>query len=472
VIVVSLQLAMILAYFLLVSFIGIIAGRMSKTSADFMMAGRNMGLVMCAAATAGEWIGGTSTIGVAEGGYIYGISSSWYPIANALGLVIFAFTLAELYRRLGEFTIPGIIERYLDVRCRIVSSVVLAAVMVIVGSLQVVAAGTIMTSVTTLNFQVSLVLVGLVFIAYTLSGGLWAIGLTNMLHVVVLYCGVITALVFAMRAGGGFAALRAELPAQPFFSMLGVSPSKVGAWIMASVMGVFTAQAAVQPILAARDEKTAKRASLLAAAVIAPLGLITSLTGMFARISFPGIDPKMGFPQLILTFSPAVGGLVLAGVLAAILSTVAPCILAAGTLLTNDVYRRLLRPEADDRTTYRVSRLLTLGAGLLALSIALFAPVILEAIYLAYTFRSAIFIILAAGIYWKRTRPEAALGAIVATSIATVAWETLKATGNGAYPYGLHPMYLALVISLLIIVAGSLWTRPAAKVGAGRTAAR
>ena len=132
---------------------------------------------------------------------------------------------------------------------------------------------------------------------------------------------------------------------------------------MSSILAALVAQAAVQPIMAAKDEQTAQRSTFVAAFLIVPVGLATTLMGMFARVKLPGILPREALPMLLADMAPFAGGIVLTGIAAAILSTVAPCILAAGTLLANDVYKRVINPAASDLQIFRVPRWFTLICG-------------------------------------------------------------------------------------------------------------
>ena len=195
----SVQLSIVLAYFLVVTPVGLIAMRLNKSADDYLLAGRKMGVLLCSAAIAGEWIGGTATIGTAEGGFLYGISAGWFAVANALGTVVLAFTLAKLYRRTGSFTVTGFMERYFGPQCRAVSSVILTFVMVLVTSVQVVAGAALINTLTGLDPRIAMVVTGVVFLAYTLSGGLWAIGITNAIHIVVMYIGIGVGLFFVWR---------------------------------------------------------------------------------------------------------------------------------------------------------------------------------------------------------------------------------------------------------------------------------
>ncbi len=459
----SIQVTIIIAYFAIVTAIGLCAARATRGSDDFLLAGRKMGIFMCATAIAGEWIGGTSTIGIAEGGFNYGISAAWYSIANAIGTVLLAFTLARLYRKSERFTVTGFMESYYDETTRIIASIVLAFVMIVVGSVQIVAGGALVTALTGLAMPIAIVATGIVFLVYTLAGGLWAIGYTNIIHMVVMYLGLIIGLASTWVRAGGMASLRSALPAQPFFSATGAGTSNVTAWISASVLAALVAQAAIQPVMAARDEATAQRGTLLAVVFVAPAGVICALLGMFSRTLLPNASAKTALPTLMMTLPPWTGGLVLAGILAAILSTVAPCILAAGTLLAKDIYQAWLRPSATEAEVYRVSRLMTLISGLLAMGWAMYCPVILDQVYFAYTLRATIAILVVLGVYWRGVSKKSGKWALVLTAPVAVLWEVFK-TSRGAYPFGMHPMYSAALVTLsALFVASLLEGKPAAK---------
>ena len=94
------QLAIILAYFALTIGIGLYSQKKSKTSECFH--GSGLGIIMCVAAGTGEWLGGTSTTGVSEYGYLFGLSGAWYTVANGLGILVLAIFFAKLYRKIGR----------------------------------------------------------------------------------------------------------------------------------------------------------------------------------------------------------------------------------------------------------------------------------------------------------------------------------------------------------------------------------
>jgi SSS family solute:Na+ symporter len=445
----STQFFIIILYFALTIGIGMYGQRKSKSSDAFHGAG--LGVLMCVAAGTGEWLGGTSTTGVSEYGYSFGISGAWYSIANAIGVMVLAVFFAKLYRSLDTVTVPGIVEKYIGVNARVVASVLLIFVMIVVGTSQVIAAGTLGVTVLGLDFCTSVIVLGMGFIIYTLVGGMNAVGYTNMLHLSAMYGGVILALVLVGSDIGGMTAFKGALPAQPYYSWTGIGIPKVSSWIIASILGACTAQAGIQPILAAKNVEVAKRAAVITAFAVAPFGILTAALGMVAKIKFPELtNAKLALPMLMMNLQPVAGGIVLASIMAAILSTVSPIILASGTMFTKDIYQKIIRPDATDGKVLFMSRMSTGISGAICIILALFmygSTRILDMVYFAYTLRGSLFVVLLFAIYWKRTSPKGAIMAMVITGVVGLFWIIYKAL-YGQFP--IHPAITETYASVIV----------------------
>lgn len=445
----SIQLAVILIYFALTVAIGIYAKKNSKTSSSFHGAG--LGVVMCVAAGTGEWLGGTSTTGVSEYGFIYGLSGAWYTIANGIGIIFLAIFFAKLYRSLDSVTVPGIIERYIGINARVVSSVLLTFVMLAVGTSQMIAAGTLGVSILGLSFDVSVVVFGIGFIIYTLAGGMTAVAYTNIMHLAAMYGGVILAIIMATKGIGGIGGIFAALPAEPYSNMFSIGPSKVSSWIIASILGACTAQAGIQPILAAKDVNVAKKAAIITAVAVAPFGILTALLGMAAKVNFPNLaNAKLALPTLMMSMPPLAGGIVLASIMAAVLSTMSPIILASGTMVTKDIYQRVLKPDATDAQVLKMSRITTALAGVICTIIAIVmygSARILDIVYFAYSIRGSLFVVLLLGIYWKKTSQKGAIWGMVCTAGIGFFWVIYNAV-VGHFP--IHPAITETYASVFV----------------------
>ena len=136
------QLIIILLYIIATVAIGVWSMKKTKGSDSFHGAG--LGVLATVAAGTGEWLGGTSTIGVAQYGFATGLSGSWYTIANGIGIMFLAMFFAKKYRSMEQITVPGLIETFIGGKSpRVVAAVVLTFVMIVVGAAQIIAAGSL-----------------------------------------------------------------------------------------------------------------------------------------------------------------------------------------------------------------------------------------------------------------------------------------------------------------------------------------
>lgn len=471
----AIQLFVIVAYFALSILVGFFMSRGTDTSSKFH--GAQLGVAAIVCASAGEWLGGTATTGVSEYGFLYGLSGAWYTIANGLGVLFLGLCFAKLYRSIGRLTIPGIIEHIFGKKAQIVSSLILVFVMIAVGVSQVIAAGKFGEALLGVDFRVTAVVFTLIFISYTLFGGMKAVSATNTLHLFVMYAGVIVAVLLLVEKIGGLDALVAgtreveSARGGHFFSMTTIGFPKISSWVIASLLGACTAQAGIQPVLASKDIPTAKKACIYTAIVTAPFGIFTALIGLIARIlSHQGqlldatgnvlVDGKLALTSIMLDLPPLVGGLVLAAELAAILSTASPIILAAGTLLTKDFYQVKVNPRASDRELLLASKVTTALSGILCClgAIALVDNnSVLDIVYSAYSIRGALFIVLIFGFFWKRATARGACVSMVITAGVAVGWVSFK-LAVGHYPLApwFTETYAAILAASLSMVAASL----------------
>ena len=469
------QLIIIVIYFAVTITIGVLASRRTKSSDSYVGAGMGVFAVMCV--VCGQWLGGTATTGCAEYGFTAGISGWWYTLANGIGILLMGLFFAERYRRYGEVTIPGIIERVVGPKSRTVCSCLLIFVTLAVGLSQMIAAGKLGQSLLGMDFTLSCCIFALIFIVYTMSGGMESVKSTNKLHIGFMYFGMFLAVILALREMGGWSGFRSALDTvdaaegTQHFSLFGVGASKVTSWIVASVLSAGAAQASIQPILAAKTPKTAKKACLLSVLVVAPFGLFTSMLGMAARaMSEMGIletitDAKLAYTTLIMHFSPVIGGIILASILAAVLSTVSPIILATATMFTKDIYQKHIRPDATDAEITRCARIGTAISGAICclLAIALVnSAAVLDLVYAAYTLRGVLFIVILFGVYWKHTSERGVCRGVLVTFVCCIAWVAAKLV-TGRYPlyigsFAISETYLGVVLACAsILLFSRLW---------------
>ena len=481
----TIQLGIIILYFILTVAIGLWSAKKSKDADSFH--GANMGIMAIVCASTGEWLGGTATTGVSEYGFNFGLSGAWYTIANGIGTMFLALMFAKLYRSVDSVTVPGIIENFFGKKARTVSSALLIFVMLAVGLSQMIAAGKLGASLMGFDFSVTCVVFAIIFIIYTLAGGMNAVASTNVMHLFVMYGGVILAVIMVMSKLGGFeaftsgiheveaAAAAAGASNTNYFSMTTIGMPKVTSWIVAGLLGACTAQAGIQPVLAAKDVPTARTACIITAFVVAPFGFFTALLGMGAKVlSHNGqlldtlgnnvVDGKAALFTLMMNLPGWAGGLILASLLAAILSTVSPIILAAGTMFTKDLYQGVLKKDASDKEVLFMSRLTTAISGVICCVFAILlvnASAVLDLVYAAYSLRGALFVVVLFGIYTKIASEKAACWSMLCTGAVAISWVAVKLV-TGSYPIAswLTETYAAVIVAVITTIIFSMIFKP------------
>ncbi len=473
----------IVLYFFVLILVGFLTRRFSRTSTDFFIAGRNMGITLVTVSIVGEWLGGMSTIGTSEMAYQNGFFPLWYNVSTAFGMFLFGLTMARYYRRNNAHTVGEMLENLYNRHTRVISSLAFIIAFIILSFLQLKAIGSVMTVLFGIPFFWAVILSGIIIFLYVYKGGMLSIAFTNLIHIILLYSTIIIVfyIVFT-RMGGyggifsrladqfqseGMSALEAGRMVSRYKNPMSLGISRVLAWLLGGILSGFASQACIQPVFSAKDIKTAKYSSILSAFLIAPLGLIISTLGIAVRTGYfgplEGFDPKNTLPFLLLDsrfFPPLLSGLASAGIIAAILSTVAPVMFAISTILIKDFYHRIINEKADEATLLRMSKRSVLLVCLITVPLAIFLEGgILEAAYITYGIRASAAIVVISGIIFldKRTNKSlipgrAACYSILVSTAGILIFVLFKRFFDRLLGIDIDKVYISLALSILSLV--------------------
>jgi len=465
-----LDYAAISLYFAVLLWVGYRVMRSQKAGSEsesFMAADRDMNLLQTTATTAATDIGGGFSIAMGGLGFTLGISGSWLIAVSGLSIVFASFLMVPRVKRWADrvkgLTTGDLFEARFDRRTGSVAAIVIAlAWFTFVGG-QIIAGGKLLQVTLGMSLELGIFLAGAVILAYTAMGGLKAVIHTDVFQMVVLFIGIILILVpIGLVRVGGWSELVAQLSANPETASLvrwdAVSWKQALGWFFAIFPIWFISIAALQRIIAARDERTARRAFLFTGVPIEwPLFAIGStLVGLFARVLMPDLaDAELATPTMILTLLPVgLAGVVIAAYIAAVMSSADSCLIGPVTILTHDVYRKLYRPQARSAELLRVARVLTLALGVLAIALAYLAPSVLDLVLYAYTFGAAgLFFPMLGLLFWRRSTASGAFWSMVLGGGSAIAWTV------GGEPWGFAASYAGWVVALPVLVIVSLSTR-------------
>jgi solute:Na+ symporter, SSS family len=234
----------------------------------------------------------------------------------------------------------------------------------------------------------------------------------------VIFVGIIIGVAVLLPQVGGFTGLKSALPAQYFSFPLS---SKFGPADFISYLLLVGLTYVVGPdmysrILSAKNEKTARASVLWAALFIIPIAFAAAVIGMGAAVLFPGITPEQAFPMIASSaLPPLVGGLVIAGLVSATMSSADSCLLSASTILTVDVIKKF-KPSLSDRKVLLTARWMIIILGILSLLLALALKGVISSLMFAYTvFTSGIIIPVLFGFYRNKLKvtPAGAIAAVI-----------------------------------------------------------
>lgn len=334
----TVHIIIISIYLFFVTVAAKIAQGRTKKGSDFLIAGGRMGLGVYIALTIGQWIGGITVIGGSQRAYLKGISAGWFGITIAIGIIL-AGVISKKIREHNVITVPGLVSSAFGEDAAKIANYALLLSFFIALSLQIVGGGSVLSVLfPEVPIQILMLVTAGIFTLYVYIGGVWAAGIVNVVHIVVMYVGLVLAVILELKMVGGISHLQESLPPY-YFSLTGVGKIVLLSWFITSATAVIGNQPQLQAIKSAKDDKTAFRGCIIGALIVAPAGTLAAILGMTAAVLAPNISSLTALPHLIVsTLHPAIGGLLIAGLWAAILSTAAPVLIGLSTLFTKVFY--------------------------------------------------------------------------------------------------------------------------------------
>lgn len=470
----ALDLIAIVAYFLILLIIGLRVMRAASGDQEiesFLAADRDMGLAQTTASTAATDLGGGFSIAMGGLGFTLGISGSWLVAISGLSVVMVSFLMVPKVKRWSDrvsgLTTGDLFEARFDARTGTLAAVVIGlAWFAFVGG-QIIAGGKLLQVTLAISLPWGIGLAGGVILGYTAMGGLKAVIYTDVFQMVVLMVGILGLMVpIGLYQVGGWSAMAAQFEASEATRTLldwdAIGWKQLLGWFFSIFPVWFISIAAMQRIVAARDEKTARTAFLLTGVPIEwPLFAIGStMVGLYARMLMPELaDPELATPLMIMELLPAgIAGFVIAAYMAAVMSSADSCLIGPVAIFTNDIYRKRINPAATNQQLLKVARLATVVLGALAIVIAFLVPRVLDLILYAYTFGAAgLFFPMLGLLFWPRTTATGAFWSIALGGSSAIVWTLMGEPG------GFAASYLGWIVGLPALVIISLLTSHSAE---------
>lgn len=453
----NIPLIIVIAYIIALFAISAYAKKLAKgSSEDFILAGRSLTTPIIAVTITGVAVGGASTIGVAESAYKVGLSAGWYNVAWSMGAIVMGVVAASKYRKLNISTLPELFGRYYDTRGRVLCVISQMIILLVITSLQYVAGGAILASLLPdiFTLKTGMIMSALVFIGITFIGGMWSAGLSNILNVTLIYVGTIFAAIAAIMSQGGFSNIALNLPENyPYLEPInGLGLSIIMGWIAVMVTQTLSLQATVQIACGAKDEGHAKRGFILGGILMIPIGFVSALMGIAARSAYPNISATMALPKIIMDLNPVVAGITLAALWAADVSTACNLLLGTSTLFSQDIYKKFINPQIEDKDLMRVSKITVALLGIMTFLLSLTIVGILKTLLVALSLTTAftvtfLFTVFAPGL----CRKGSAFYTNIAGIVGLILWQTIPSIR--IFP---HVIYMEWIVCIGTFLMGAV----------------
>ncbi|MBM3109151.1 sodium:solute symporter [Pseudomonas sp. P66] len=427
--------------------------RKAKTHEDYLVAGRNLGPSLYMGTMAATVLGGASTVGTVKLGYVYGISGFWLCAALGLGIIALNLFLAKPLLRLKIFTVTQVLEQRYNPMARQASAVIMLAYALMIAVTSTLAMGTVLQVLFELPFWTAILLGGGVVVVYSTVGGMWSLTLTDIVQFVIKTVGLMFVLLpICLYRVGGWDELVAKLPASSF-SLTTIGWDTIITYFLIYFFGILIGQDIWQRVFTARDEKVAKRAGTTAGIYCVIYGLVCATIGMAAHVLLPDLsNANNAFAAIVKSALPdGIRGLVIAAALAAMMSTASAGLLAASTVLTEDLLPKL---RGGKQSSLAINRLFTCLTGIAVLGIALVVEDVISALTLAYNLLvGGMLVPLIGAIYWKRATTAGAITSMTLGFVTALAF--MIKDGMDANT----PIYYSLSVALISFVVVSVMSR-------------
>jgi len=354
------------------------------SSADYFLAGKNQGWLVIGASLFASNIGSEIILGVSGAGARANMPMANFEILASLVLILFGWVFVPFYLRTGVYTMPEFLEKRYSKACRDYLSVVSILAYIITKISLIIFAGALVFEVLGIPFWTGAIITVIATGFYTVLGGLKAVIYTDMVQAFILILGTATISVFGLYQLGGWdemintislaAQTEGNPPVDRFFNLWRPMEDTEYPWtgmlFGAPILGVWywcTDQYIVQRALSAKDVSNARKGALFAGYLkLLPVflffipGVIAYALMQKGMISFSMENADQALPTLITEFLPSgLKGLAIAGLLAALMSSLSSAFNSSSTLLTIDFYQNY-KPDASEKELVRFGRMATI----------------------------------------------------------------------------------------------------------------
>ncbi|WP_163560937.1 sodium/proline symporter PutP [Halomonas sp. NO4] len=461
-------------YLLLMLGIGLVAYMRTTNLSDYILGGRTLGPWTSAISAGASDMSGWLLLGLPGAAYISGISASWIAVGLLVGTWLNWLIVARRLRLYSfkvsdALTLPEYFaNRFQDKThlLRVISAVFILLFFLFYTSSGLVAGGRLFETVFGYDYTLAVTIGTIAVISYTFFGGFLAVSWTDLIQGLMMAAALAIVPIVAFSDLGGASGAGAALASESEYMLAWFRDASTGEAL--SAIGIISSLAwglgyFGQPHILARfaairsdrDIPTARRIAVSWTAIALVSSVAVGLLGV-GFVQRDLADGETVFMVMVnLIFHPVVAGILLAAILAAIMSTADSQLLVSSSALTDDFYKAIFRKDASQTELVWVGRFAVIGIAVIAYLLALNPDAtVLELVAYAWAgFGAAFGPALILSLYWRRMNQWGALAGIVVGGVTVVLW----AEASGGI-FDLYEIVPGVIFAYIAIVAVSLAT--------------
>jgi sodium/proline symporter len=469
------ELTTFLVYFVVLIVIGIWVYRRTQTLGDFLLGGRGLNTPTAALSAQASDMSGWLLLGLPGAVYVSGLGATWIAIGLAVGTYLNWKLVAPRLRTYTERANDALtLSAYFDDRfedrtrlLRLASALVIVIFFSVYVSAQLVAGGILFEEVFGADVTFAITVAALAIVAYAFLGGFLAVSLTDAIQGSLMWIALIALPLVAIGIVGGVTALTADLERESGALLaMNAEAELVGdSWVLGERLGIVAVVSGLawglgyfgQPHILARFMGIRSAAMIKPARRIGVTWVVTTLAGacLVGLVGIVYFTEPLGNPETVFIaliqdlLNPWVGGILLAAVLAAAMSTADSQLLVSSSALTEDLYRAFLRRDATQTELVWAGRATVVLVAVIAYGLALQGGGVLEIVEFAWAgFGAAFGPLIIASLFWPRMTAVGAGAGMVVGALTVVLWAQFDPFGWGLYE--LLPGFVAGAIAIVV----------------------
>lgn len=449
----------------------------TRNLSDYILGGRGLNSWVASMSAQASDMSGWLLLGLPGYAYLAGFEASWIAVGLCVGTYLNWKFVAKRLRKYTEvagnsITIPDYFENRFRDRSnvlRIVSAFFILVFFLIYTASGFVAGAKLFSTVFNLPYTLGLLIGALVIISYTFLGGFNAVSWTDFIQGTIMFFAVLAVPIIGINAMGGLGAFnRAITGTNPeLLNLFTTADGNSLSWIAVTSLLAWGLGYFGQPHILARfmaikssDQiKPARRIAMVWVVISLSCAVCIGIVGrVYLKTFLAGNSSETVFMELVnVLVHPLPAGVLLAAILAAIMSTADSQLLVTSSAITQDFYKVLLRKTAGNRELLWVGRLSVVLVAVAAFVIALEpdSSVLGLVAYAWGGFGAAFGPLILISLFWKRMTRNGALAGIVSGGVTVLIWKQL----HGGI-FDLYEIVPGFVLSVLMIVVVSLLDRP------------